>query len=111
MLASRAIFVITIISFLWLAMDFQVEKCFALSASSRLIACACSKGTIQLFKPESLDYAGSIQFSDTKISNTENHNHSPELKNLESLPVIFPDAVACQFSTTDKLGECRRTSL
>lgn len=93
----------------WLAMNCQVEKCFALSASSRLIACACSKGTVQLFTPETLDYAGTIQFSDAKSSNTENHSHSAELKNIESPPGIFPDAVACQFSTSEKLGECSRT--
>lgn len=91
-------------------MNCQVEKCFALSASSRLIACACSKGAIQLFTPETLEYAGTIQFSDARNSNTENHSYSAKLKNIESQPVIFPDAVACQFSTTDKLGECRKTS-
>ncbi|EOA29801.1 hypothetical protein CARUB_v10012895mg [Capsella rubella] len=89
--------------FHWLAMNCQVEKCFALSASSRLIACACSKGTVQLFMPETLDYAGKLHFSDAKSSNTENQSHSAELKTVESPPVIFPDAVACQFSTTDKL--------
>jgi len=64
---------------------------------------------VQLFTPETLDYAGTIQFSDAKSSNTENLSQSPEPKNIESSPGIFPDAVACQFSTTDKLGECRRT--
>ncbi|XP_020885929.1 mitogen-activated protein kinase-binding protein 1 [Arabidopsis lyrata subsp. lyrata] len=85
------------------SVDLKVEKCFALSASSGLIACACSKGMVQLFTPETLDYAGTIQFSDAKSSNTENQSHSAELKNTESPPVIFPDAVACQFSTKDKL--------
>ncbi|CAH2054432.1 unnamed protein product [Thlaspi arvense] len=85
------------------SVDLKVEKCFALSASSRLIACACSKGAIQLFTPETLEYAGAIQFSDARKSDNENHSHSEELKNIESQPVIFPDAVACQFSTTDKL--------
>ncbi|CAL9220117.1 unnamed protein product [Arabidopsis halleri] len=85
------------------SVDLKVEKCFALSASSRLIACACSKGMVQLFTPETLDYAGTIQFSDAKSSNTENQSHSAELKNIESPPVIYPDAVACQFSTKDKL--------
>ncbi|KAL1193838.1 Cilia- and flagella-associated protein 52 [Cardamine amara subsp. amara] len=85
------------------SVDLNVEKCFALSASSRLIACACSKGAIQLFTPETLEYAGTIQFSDARNSNTENHSDSAEFKNIESQPVNFPDAVACQFSTTDKL--------
>ncbi|ANM65506.1 putative transcription factor WD40-like family [Arabidopsis thaliana] len=85
------------------SVDLKVQKCFALSASSRLIACACSKGMVQLFTPETLDYAGTIQFSDAKSSNTENLSQSPEPKNIESSPGIFPDAVACQFSTTDKL--------
>ncbi|XP_024015552.1 mitogen-activated protein kinase-binding protein 1 [Eutrema salsugineum] len=85
------------------SVDLKVEKCFALSASSRLIACACSKGAIQLFTPETLEYAGTIHFSDARKSDTENHSNSTELKNIESQSVIFPDAVACQFSTTDKL--------
>lgn len=92
-------------------MNFQVEKCFALSASSRLIACACSKGEIQLFTPETLGYAGTIHFSDARKSDIDNHFHSAEVKNIESQPVIFPDAVACQFSTTDKLGECSHNSI
>ncbi|VVA96950.1 unnamed protein product [Arabis nemorensis] len=85
------------------SVDLKVEKCFALSASSRLIACACSKGAIQLFTPETLEYACIIHFSDAKKSCTENHSHSAEFQNMESHPAIFPDAVACQFSTTDKL--------
>lgn len=84
--------------------DCQVEKCFALSASSRLIACACSEGAVQLFTPGTLEYAVTIQFSDARKSESENHSHSEELKNTESQQVIYPDAVACQFSTTDKLG-------
>ncbi|ESQ49165.1 hypothetical protein EUTSA_v10022253mg, partial [Eutrema salsugineum] len=102
----------TVVSFLfpllihdlqWITLALTVEKCFALSASSRLIACACSKGAIQLFTPETLEYAGTIHFSDARKSDTENHSNSTELKNIESQSVIFPDAVACQFSTTDKL--------
>ncbi|KAJ0244277.1 Transducin/WD40 repeat-like superfamily protein [Hirschfeldia incana] len=85
------------------SVNLKVEKCFALSASSRLIACACSEGAIQLFTPETLEYAATIHFSDARKSDTENHSHSEELKNTESQPVIYPDAVACQFSTTDKL--------
>ncbi|XP_010464545.1 PREDICTED: mitogen-activated protein kinase-binding protein 1-like isoform X2 [Camelina sativa] len=81
------------------SVDLKVEKCFALSASSRLIACACSNGMVQLYTPETLDYAGKIQFSDAKSSTTESQSHSAELENV----AIFPDAVACQFSTTDKL--------
>ncbi|XP_018439328.1 uncharacterized protein LOC108811742 [Raphanus sativus] len=85
------------------SVDLKVEKCFALSASSRLIACACSEGAIQLFTPETLEYSATIHFSDARKSDNENHSHSEELKNIESQPVIYPDAVACQFSTTDKL--------
>ncbi|KFK38302.1 hypothetical protein AALP_AA3G096300 [Arabis alpina] len=85
------------------SVNLKVEKCFALSASSRLIACACSNGAIQLFTPETLEYAATIHFSDAKKSGTENHSHSAEFQNFESQPVIFPDAIACQFSTTDKL--------
>lgn len=90
--------------FEWLAMNCQVKKCFALSASSRLIACACSEGAIQLFTPETLEYAATIHYSDARKSDTETHSHSEELKNTESHPVSYPDAVACQFSTTDKIG-------
>ncbi|CAA7051067.1 unnamed protein product [Microthlaspi erraticum] len=85
------------------SVDLKVEKCFALCASSRLIACACSKGEIQLFTPETLEYAGTIHFSDARKSDNDNHSHSAEVENIESQPAIFPDAVACQFSTTDKL--------
>uniref|UniRef100_M4EZ09 Anaphase-promoting complex subunit 4 WD40 domain-containing protein n=1 Tax=Brassica campestris TaxID=3711 RepID=M4EZ09_BRACM len=85
------------------SVDLKVEKCFALSASTRLIACACSEGAIQLFTPETLEYAATIHFSDARKSHTENQSHSEELKNTESQPVSYPDAVACQFSTTDKL--------
>ncbi|KAG2245848.1 hypothetical protein Bca52824_085476 [Brassica carinata] len=85
------------------SVDLKVEKCFALSASSRLIACACSEGAVQLFTPETLEYAATIHFSDARKSDAENHSHSEELKSTESQPVIYPDAVACQFSTTDKL--------
>ncbi|KAH0943988.1 hypothetical protein HID58_003625, partial [Brassica napus] len=85
------------------SVNLKVEKCFALSASSKLIACACSEGAIQLFTPETLEYAATIHFSDARKSDTGNHSHSEELKNTESQPVSYPDAVACQFSTTDKL--------
>ncbi|CAN8269531.1 unnamed protein product [Cochlearia groenlandica] len=85
------------------SVNLKVEKCFALSASSRLIACACSEGAIQLYTPETLEYAGTIHFPGAKKSDTEDHSDSAEFKNIDSHPVIFPDAIACQFSARDKL--------
>lgn len=86
---------------------FQVEKAFALSTSEKLIACACSKGIIHFLTPEALEYAGSISYSLAKKFDEEKNAVSyaevPEQDFQQSLGL--PDAVACQFSALEKLGE------
>ncbi|TKY65891.1 Mitogen-activated protein kinase-binding protein 1 [Spatholobus suberectus] len=83
----------------------KVRKAFALSTSGKLIACACSNGTVQLFTPISLEYVGSILYSKTKKfheeSNSVSHTIVPE-QDFEQL-LALPDAVACQFSALEKI--------
>lgn len=85
----------------------QVDKSFAVSASSKLIACACSNGIVQLFDAENLQYSGSLVYSRSKQFNGASNIVYP-MKNdgnvLQNLPSL-PDAVACYFSTSEKLGE------
>jgi hypothetical protein len=56
----------------------------------------------------SLEYVGSILYSKAnkfyEENNTVYHAKFPE-QNFQQLPAL-PDAVACQFSTLEKLGEC-----
>lgn len=87
------------------SVDLKVEKGFALSASEKLLACACSKGLVQLFSVDSLKYAGSILYSEAKKINMENELicHDGVSKNDFQPASTLPDAVACQFSTTEKL--------
>lgn len=74
---------------------FQVQKAFALSTSGKLVACACNNGAVQLFTPMSLEYLGNILYSEeTAIE-----------QDFQKL-LALPDAVACQFSGLEKLGEC-----
>ena len=87
---------------------FQVQKAFALSTSGKLIACACNNGAVQLFTPMSLEYVGNILYSKAdkfyEENNTICHAQVPE-QDFQKL-LALPDAVACQFSALDKLGEC-----
>ncbi|KAK6290592.1 hypothetical protein POUND7_002133 [Theobroma cacao] len=80
------------------SVDLKVEKGFALSASSKLIACACSNGLVQLFKVEDLRYVGSLLYTKAKTCRREIDHFCPKFseKNLQSAPTL-PDAVACQF--------------
>ncbi|WCJ28424.1 Mitogen-activated protein kinase-binding protein 1 [Euphorbia peplus] len=84
------------------SVDLKVEKGFALSASDKLIACACSDGTVKLFTSETLSYAGSLQHTNSKTSQEE-LNGVRHLTDTEKVGSSFPDAVACQFSTSEKL--------
>ncbi|KAK4270452.1 hypothetical protein QN277_023488 [Acacia crassicarpa] len=87
------------------SVDLKVKKAFALSLSRKLIACACNNGIVQFFSPGSLEYAGSILYSQAKRFHDEKDLVSragvPE-KDLQQLPPL-PDAVACQFSALEKL--------
>ncbi|XP_010553083.1 PREDICTED: mitogen-activated protein kinase-binding protein 1 isoform X2 [Tarenaya hassleriana] len=85
------------------SVDLKVDKGFALSASECLIACACTKGVVHLFTLESLDFAGTIRHSEAKTSDVENHTQLAKVKNTECQPACSPDAVACQFSSKEKL--------
>lgn len=86
---------------------FQVKKAFALSTSGKLIACACNNGTVQFCTPESLEYAGRVLYSQAKNfhedKNIVSYAEVPE-QDFEQL-LALPDAVACQFSALEKLGE------
>lgn len=85
----------------------QVNKSFAISASSKLVACACSNGIVQLYDAESLQYGGSLVYSRSKqfdVANNIVYTMKDDGNALRNLPVL-PDAVACYFSTSKKLGE------
>ncbi|KAK9158989.1 hypothetical protein Scep_005563 [Stephania cephalantha] len=80
-----------------------VEKSFALSVSKEFIACACSYGIVQLFTVGTLKYAGSLQYSASK----EHHGSKYMVSNGADKPLqhdpTLPDAIACQFSSSEKL--------
>lgn len=72
-----------------------------------LVACACNNGLVKLFTIDSLKYAGSLQHTEAKTCNKANDIgcHEKVCEN-EFLPLpTQPDAVACQFSTPEKLGK------
>ncbi|XP_054779617.1 uncharacterized protein LOC129287476 isoform X2 [Prosopis cineraria] len=87
------------------SVDLKVKKAFALSTSRKLIACACNDGIVQFFSPESLEYAGSILYSQEKRFHDEKDIVSYDevaKRDFQQLPAL-PDAVACQFSALEKL--------
>ncbi|KAL8517354.1 hypothetical protein ACS0TY_015553 [Phlomoides rotata] len=78
--------------------ELEVEKCFAISTSTSLVACACNNGLVKLFGTISLKYAGELCYVETKRckdSDVLDYHGRP-------LPTL-PDAIACQFSTSEKL--------
>lgn len=87
-------------------LNFQVAKGFALSASDKLVACACSNGIVLLFTSETLNYVGSLLYSKAKScqAGTDVYHPSAPEKDFQLLPAL-PDAVACQFSTSENLGK------
>lgn len=87
--------------------NFQVGKGFALSASNMLVACACSNGIVQLFASENLTYAGSVIYSKAKKSHGESDIvcNTKAAEKVDQVSPSLPDAIACQFSTSEKLGE------
>ncbi|KAJ9180608.1 hypothetical protein P3X46_008827 [Hevea brasiliensis] len=86
------------------SVDLKVEKGFALSASDKLVACACSNGIVLLFMSGTLDYVGSLLYSKAKSSlvGTDVYHPSAAGKDFQPVPAL-PDAVACQFSTSENL--------
>lgn len=86
------------------SVDLKVKKAFALSVSNKLIACACNNGVVKLFTTESLEYCGSLQYTEA-----ERHKKSDDMdchgkvSKKESSVASLPHAIACQFSTSEKL--------
>ncbi|KAK9070797.1 hypothetical protein SSX86_011199 [Deinandra increscens subsp. villosa] len=75
------------------SVNLMVEKGYALSTSQEFIACACNNGIVKLYTVGSLEYAGGLHYSDdNEINNT-----------TKTQLATFPDAIACHFSTSEKL--------
>ncbi|KAI3771297.1 hypothetical protein L6452_02459 [Arctium lappa] len=87
------------------SVNLKVEKGYALSASREFIACACNNGVVKLHTIGSLEYAGSLHYSEDKQSSktTNTQCHSEVSQEGIQQPPTFPDAIACQFSTSEKL--------
>ncbi|PIN24879.1 WD40 repeat protein [Handroanthus impetiginosus] len=87
------------------SVQLEVEKCFALSLSTSLVACACNNGLVKLYGSVSLKYAGGLCYAEAKRceeSNVTDSKTGTRQVELESWPTL-PDAIACQFSTSEKL--------
>lgn len=86
--------------------NFQVDKGFALSVSNKLVACACSSGIVQLFTVENIKYVGSLLYSETNDPNLTSvpSRHGNSEKSAQGAAAC-PDAIACQFTTSKKLGK------
>ncbi|RZC84309.1 hypothetical protein C5167_047095 [Papaver somniferum] len=84
--------------------DLEVEKSFAMSISNKLIACACTNGVVKLFTVETIKYVGSLQYLKAKEhhESTDTSETKPSEKAFHSDPAL-PDAIACQFSSSEKL--------
>ncbi|XVF76771.1 hypothetical protein PTKIN_Ptkin13bG0293700 [Pterospermum kingtungense] len=80
------------------SVDLKVEKGFALSASSKLIACACSNGLVKIFNIKDLGFVGSLLYSKAKTcyGEVDLFCQKASEKNFQSAAAL-PDAVACQF--------------
>nr|POE90882.1 mitogen-activated protein kinase-binding protein 1 [Quercus suber] len=89
------------------SVDLKVGKGFALSASNMLVACACSNGIVQLFASDTLTYAGSVIYSKAKKIHGESDIvcNTKAAEKVDQVSPSLPDAIACQFSTSEKLGE------
>ncbi|XP_048127129.1 mitogen-activated protein kinase-binding protein 1 isoform X1 [Rhodamnia argentea] len=86
------------------SVDLKVKRAFALSASDRLIACGCSNGLVQLVSMETLVYAGTLSYSMSQKYHVEMKNYDTEPSQKDcKVTEALPDAVACQFSTSEKL--------
>ncbi|XP_024965743.1 mitogen-activated protein kinase-binding protein 1 [Cynara cardunculus var. scolymus] len=87
------------------SVNLKVEKGYALSASREFIACACNNGVVKLYTVGSLGYAGSLQYSEDKQSNKTSNTQCHSEVSQEGIqhPPTFPDAIACQFSNSEKL--------
>ncbi|KAI3514796.1 hypothetical protein L1887_13498 [Cichorium endivia] len=86
------------------SVDLKVEKGYGLSASQELIACACDNGVVKLYTIGSLEHAGDLHYSEHKQNKktTDTLCQSKSQEGIQQNP-NFPDAIACQFSTSQKL--------
>nr|XP_043622412.1 mitogen-activated protein kinase-binding protein 1 [Erigeron canadensis] len=75
------------------SVNLKVEKAYALSASQEFISCACNNGIVKLYTVCSLEYAGELPYSEDKQNNNTTNTQL----------ATFPDAIACHFSTSEKL--------
>ncbi|KAL5742605.1 hypothetical protein ACOSP7_029337 [Xanthoceras sorbifolium] len=87
------------------SVDLEVEKGFALSASDKFIACACSNGAVKLFTNETLKYAETLNYSmATKFNGESDIICRTKTTGLDfHVAPTLPDAIACQFSSSEKL--------
>ncbi|KAH7553801.1 hypothetical protein JRO89_XS12G0059000 [Xanthoceras sorbifolium] len=87
------------------SVDLEVEKGFALSASDKFIACACSNGAVKLFTNETLKYAETLNYSMvTKFNGESDIICRTKTTGLDfHVAPTLPDAIACQFSSSEKL--------
>uniref|UniRef100_A0A7N0U4G7 Mitogen-activated protein kinase-binding protein 1 n=1 Tax=Kalanchoe fedtschenkoi TaxID=63787 RepID=A0A7N0U4G7_KALFE len=87
------------------SVNLKVEKAFSLSASNNMIACACNCGIVQLFTIDTLTYVGELHYSLDKKSQDgiDILGHDRMTQPDTRCPSPFPDAVACQFVTPEKL--------
>ncbi|XP_073133482.1 uncharacterized protein [Henckelia pumila] len=87
------------------SVELQVEKCFALSTSYSFIACGCNNGVVKLFSNDSLTYAGDLWYNEARrcrgsnVADCKSDINEVEPQNRPTLP----DAIACHFSTSEKL--------
>ncbi|KAG8376992.1 hypothetical protein BUALT_Bualt09G0121900 [Buddleja alternifolia] len=78
------------------SVELEVEKCFALSTSTSLVACACNNGVVKLFGTSSLNYVGRLCYVEAKRckeSDVVDCKTNISQDELQSLPT-FPDAIA-----------------
>ncbi|MCD7472936.1 hypothetical protein HAX54_014372 [Datura stramonium] len=86
------------------SVELQVEKGFGLSVSRKLVACACNNGQVKLFFANSLSCAGSLYYPETRCSKESVLDcHVMIGKNGYEQLQSLPNAIACQFSTLQKL--------
>ncbi|XP_009624315.1 uncharacterized protein [Nicotiana tomentosiformis] len=86
------------------SVELQVEKAFGLSVSRKLVACACNNGQVKLFAANSFLYAGSLYYAETRCSKESAADcHAMIGKNRYEKLESLPNAIACQFSTLQKL--------
>ena len=92
-------------------MNYQPKnKGFVLFVSHMLIACACSNGIVRLLAIETFKHTGTLLYTKDKTGCGKNDivSHASDVENDFQLLTSLPDAVACQFMMSQKLGEYLR---